>query len=488
MFRNLWLVAHIISLLIVIHQIFSIQIVEFPPEIMTQRMDSVEIHDLEDIKTPIGVPLSGKYKRSFGYETIKDRLPVIVTRIIDTMSRDKEEMISKYGDGTAEEIKHIIGCISKMKNEMVTNKELKPLTLLSENDEDGIIWNKFLEERTEIEGKTPTWYNTIWIYCECYLYRRIYQELALTKHLKTYDPFEKQKVTAFNNSLSSINIVSEFVMDLINKGNKLTPAERENGFIQLLKINLWGNKCDLSLSGGAECSASGNPLDFVDTFQKDLLVDDSQLIWDLLSKNTTGIVDIVLDNAGYELFTDLTFAAFITSQKFTTKIRFYVKRYPWYVSDVTVNDFHWTIETMKNSSNEILKSLGEICHDYLAKGVWTIEMENFWTEPYTFDEIKKRDPTLYAKFSEAVLVIFKGDLNYRKLVGDINWEYTTDFVQALQEFEPTNIASLRTIKCDVCVGLASGQAEVVEKEDKDWLHTGKYGLIETTLGSKCKCN
>lgn len=128
------------------------------------------------------------------------------------------------------------------------------------------------------------------------------------------------------------------------------------------------------MSGGAECSATGSPLDFVDTFQKDLLVDDSQLIWDLLSKNTTGIVDIVLDNAGYELFTDLSFAAFITSQKFTTKIRFYVKRYPWYVSDVTVNDFHWTIETMKNSSNEILKSLGEMCHVYLTRGVWTIEV------------------------------------------------------------------------------------------------------------------
>lgn len=68
-----------------------------------------------------------------------------------------------------------------MKNEMVTNKELKPLTLLpGNNDEDGIIWNKFFEKRTEIEGKIPTWYNTIWIYCECYMYRRIYQELALT--------------------------------------------------------------------------------------------------------------------------------------------------------------------------------------------------------------------------------------------------------------------------------------------------------------------
>lgn len=114
-------------------------------------------------------------------------------------------------------------------------------------------------------------------------------------------------------------------------------------------------------------------------------------------------------------------------------------------------------------------------------------MENFWTEPYTFNEMKKRDPSLYAKLSEAILVIFKGDLNYRKLLGDLNWEFTTEFVQALQGFTPTNIASLRTLKCDVCVGLASGQAKKVEQEDKDWLINGKYGLIESTLSRECNC-
>lgn len=103
-------------------------------------------------------------------------------------------------------------------------------------------------------------------------------------------------------------------------------------------------------------------------------MDDSQLLWQLLSKNNSGIVDIVLDNAGYELFTDLSFAAFITSQGLTPKVRFYVKRYPWYVSDVTLNDFHWTIEFMKTSSNETLRSFGELCHNYLTKNIWTIEV------------------------------------------------------------------------------------------------------------------
>lgn len=455
---------------------------------MTQRSNSVEIRDLEDIATPVGERLSGKYKRSFAYETIKDRLPVILTKIIDTLSRDKQEIIQKYGDKTAEEIKQIIGFISKMKNEMVTNKVLKPLTLIPDKtDDDAVVWNEFLDERTEIEGETPTWFNTIWLYCECYMYRRIAQELFLTHGLKTYDPFEKQKQDGFNKSMNSITVLSQFVMEFINRKEELSLAERKHALIKLLKLNLWGNRCDLSLSGGAESSQSGNPIELLDSFQKDLIVDDTQFLWDLLSRKNCGTVDIVLDNSGYELFTDLCLAAFITSNKLATKIRFYVKKYPWYVSDVTENDFNCTIETMKNSNDENLKSLGEVCSNYVKNEDWTVEVEKFWTEPYTFSEMKVHDPCLYAKLSEAILVIFKGDLNYRKLLADINWEYTTDFVQALQGFKPTNVASLRTLKCDICVGLLPGQAKELEERDKNWLVTGQYGVIQATMSNKCEC-
>lgn len=61
MFRNLGILT--VTLILVFYQVSSIQIVEVPPEIMTQRMNSLEIHDLEDIETPVGVGLSGKYKR-----------------------------------------------------------------------------------------------------------------------------------------------------------------------------------------------------------------------------------------------------------------------------------------------------------------------------------------------------------------------------------------------------------------------------------------
>lgn len=38
------------------------------------------------------------FYRSFAYVTLKDRLPVILTKIIDTFSRNKENIIEKYGE------------------------------------------------------------------------------------------------------------------------------------------------------------------------------------------------------------------------------------------------------------------------------------------------------------------------------------------------------------------------------------------------------
>lgn len=101
--------------------------------------------------------------------------------------------------------------------------------------------------------------------------------------------------------------------------------------------------------------------------------------------------------------------------------------------------------------------------------------------PYAFNEMIDKDPELYKKLSENALIIFKGDLNYRKLVGDIYWDFTTPFKTALRGFLPTNLVSLRTIKADTIAGLQPGQAESVEKVDSDWLITGKYALIEFVL-------
>lgn len=78
---------------------------------------------------------------------------------------------------------------------------------------------------------------------------------------------------------------------------------------------------------------------------------------------------------------------------------------------------------------------------------------------------------------------FKGDLNYRKLMGDINWDPTTEFAKALRTFHPANICALRTIKADTVSGLKPGVAERLTESNPKWMETGEFGLIQ--FSRKC---
>lgn len=454
---------------------------------------SIVINNLQNVRTPFGVRLSGVYMRSFAYITLKDRLPVILTKVIDTMSCNKEKIVEKFGEDAKEEIKQIIGFISQLKNEIVTNKVLTPMPIVeNEHNNDITVWNKYLQEKTDKEGAIPTWFNTEWLYCECYMYRTLAQKLLLMNALRTYDPFENQKKDALTNSIDSMKLVSKHLVDIIDKKQSISGSERKLNFFKLLKLNLWGNRCDLSLSAGRDSSQTGNPWELVEKLDN-VLIDNTGIdfAWQLLDKqksNDSNIVDIIFDNAGYELFTDLCLAIFLIKFEFAQKIRLYVKRYPWYVSDVTTRDFHWTLEYMKTSSDIELQKIANLCYEYLKNNIWTIEEENYWTGPYDFRQMKEKDKVLYAKLSDAKLLIFKGDLNYRKLLGDINWEYTTSFTKALGDFRPTHVISIRTVKCDLCVGLLPGKAESLFEKDENWMFTGEYGVIQATNESSCNCS
>lgn len=92
--------------------------------------------------------------------------------------------------------------------------------------------------------------------------------------------------------------------------------------------------------------------------------------------------------------------------------------------------------------------------------------------------MKDRDSPLYNTLKQSQLVIFKGDLNYRKLMGDINWDHSEKFEVAIRSFKPTNIVALRTVKCDLICGLPSGKSKELTEKDPMWMRTGEYGIIQ----------
>ena len=249
------------------------------------------------------------------------------------------------------------------------------------------------------------------------------------------------------------------------------------------QVALWGNKCDLSISGGAENAQESDLLGQLGKFKENILVDDTQALWDTLSaaaNDKPGKVrlDVVLDNAAFELLTDLFLVEFLQSTGIVDTVHFHCKCVPWFVSDVVQKDFMWTLKQLQSSSNTFCKAFGKKWEERLENGSWVLKEHAFWTLPYGFNDLKKIAPDLYSDLGQADLVLFKGDLNYRKIVADRNWKTTDPFEVALLGFHPAPLCSLRTLKADVQSGLKEGQAEETAKKCSDWMINGSHAVIQ----------
>jgi len=180
------------------------------------------------------------------------------------------------------------------------------------------------------------------------------------------------------------------------------------------------------------------------------------------------------------MFADLCLADVLCTSSLADKVRFHVKALPWFISDTTKYDFYWVLQMLAELSGQSssLPALATKWEQYLQSGRWTVEAENFWTLPHPYNRMKATDQNLYIKLSEATLVIFKGDLNYRKLVGETNWLPTESFANALQGFHPAPLVALRTLKADLICGLQPGQADLIASKSHDWMTSGNYAVIQ----------
>lgn len=79
---------------------------------------------------------------------------------------------------------------------------------------------------------------------------------------------------------------------------------------------------------------------------------------------------------------------------------------------------------------------------------------------------------------QITIFFYLGDLNYRKLGGDITWPCGTEFATFLQGFKPAPLAALRTIKAEIICGLSSSKFEELTESDSSWMTKGEYGLIQ----------
>lgn len=127
---------------------------------------------------------------------------------------------------------------------------------------------------------------------------------------------------------------------------------------------------------------------------------------------------------------------------------------------------------------DLLRMMGRRWKQYEKEGKWKYEQHPFWCTGYTFWDLHSEAPDVFLELHKSDLVIFKGDLNHRKLTYDCHVPYATSFAEAIgpmasQPGAP-RVCSLRTIKSDVVCGLPAGVGEKLDEEEAGWKISGKY--------------
>jgi damage-control phosphatase, subfamily III len=332
--------------------------------------------------------------------------------------------------------------------------------LEDDGEPDTEIYNAELKARGN-----PAWHNVEWLYSECYLYRRISNLFQRSKLWKNYDVFARQKMSTFKSSRPAVLELAakyrEIVGQIQNKStvvsssqdpNKLEDAERVL-FMEMCEICLWGNATDLSLltSLSYEDIQKLQGANARKESEKNILVNDLPAAFEMLKKAKKGgagsgaRVSIVLDNAGFELFVDLVLAGYLLAEGLATEVVLHPKSIPWFVSDVVPNDFADLLNVLadpqafyaatSDSSNgtppealadeevDNLKFLFDNWSHLHSEGKLVLRPSRFWTHPGSFWRMPHTAPEVLEDLNESELVIFKGDLNYRKLTGDVRLEH-----------------------------------------------------------------
>ncbi len=297
-------------------------------------------------------------------------------------------------------------------------------------------------------------------------------------------------------------------------------------FIEMCEICLWGNATDLSLLTNMSYDdiqkLQGS--EARKTQEKNILVNDFPAAFACLkAAQKAGTedrrVDIVLDNAGFELFVDLILTGYLLQSGLATYVVLHPKNIPWFVSDVVPKDFSDLLnvltnaksfyetpseadeasdtkpETLSQKEEEHLSLLFDNWSNLYAEGKIILRPNAFWTEAGSYWRMPHTAPSLFDDLKDSELVIHKGDLNYRKLTADGMWDPTTPFSEAIGPFgagSGVRTLALRTCKADVVIGLSEGQDERLRETEggggdsgcRKWAWSGKWAVVQFCDGKK----
>lgn len=302
-----------------------------------------------------------------------------------------------------------------------------------------------------------TWLHTPWFFAETFLYRHVMQAV---RWLETgRDPFLVPK---------RAELQGERLWDLLKTALAVNGPFEEK-LPTLIGLALWGNRVDLSHPAGTLVADA--------VADDDLLADDRESLVRYMTATMNsaprGTVHIIADNTGSELAIDFVLADFFLNDGRCCDVALHVKWHPTFVSDATVEDV-WHMLTAMERYGGRPAALADRMRRAWQEGRFKIAAHPFWNSGRFLFEMPT---TLRQAFSTARLAILKGDMNYRRAAGDGIWPPEVSFSAAMDYF-PAPLLALRSLKCDVLVGVPAARTAHLDASGVAWRPTGQYGVIQ----------
>ncbi len=386
-------------------------------------------------------PLRGNELGTFTHRSVAERLPEIAARMLAD---------NRFTPSATEAVRSII--------EDISSGVIEPL---GSEGPDQTQWASYVDPYLGL-----TWLDAPWFFVEFYFYRRLLGAVGYWD--SGQDPFRSQKVLALDQALEPARAALAGLDADYARG-----MSTDILLIHVTDAALWGNQVDLSLwpaqDGGTVRS---------DTNEDRLLVDERPAAIGTLRDRHPPPIDIVLDNAGSELVADLVLADLLLRSDLASQVTLHAKLYPVFVSDATTADVAETIDHMAADGNAHVRSAGERLSAEVSVGRLITASDGFWVSPL---EWRDRPDAIDDQLGKSGLIICKGDANYRRLLGDRHWDFSTPFADAIGS-TPAPLLALRTLKSEVAAGLSDEVVARVEASDPEWLENGRWALASFSHG------
>ncbi|TWV44864.1 protein-glutamate O-methyltransferase family protein [Streptomyces misionensis] len=386
--------------------------------------------------TPFAPVILGNVPGSFPHGVLAERHPAIIRQVREAFP---------YGPAQRRALDELL--------ESCTEGTIEPLPADAPDRERWLDWGA-----DTCTGRS--WYDVPWLWSESYFYRRL---LAAVGY---FGPGAWQGIDPFRPAKRAELDAPETDRELAALDGLRDLPEPERGRA-LLHGSLWGNRADLGFRLSAEGAEERAPAPA-------LVADDSERLWSLLPPGSDATLVLVADNAGRELVPDLLLIAHLLAEGRAARAVLHVKPYPYYVSDATTADVLDALDRLRAAPGAAA-GYGRQLWSALADGRLAVRAHPFSCAPLPYERMPG---DLRAEFAAATLTVLKGDLNYRRLVGDRMWPPTTSFAAATAYF-PGPVAALRMLKSEVITGLSAGiEAELVAAEGQRWRTDGTHALIQ----------